>query len=61
MFLQNSSQEVLQMEPITDKAKDMFLRNKRNAIIMHVGDTILDAAAESVIDENWCFIGNQSK
>ena len=27
---------------------------------MCVGDTILDAAAETVIDENWCLIGNKS-
>ena len=28
---------------------------------MHVGDTILDAAAEAKIDENWCLLDNQSK
>ena len=27
---------------------------------MHVGDTILDAAAEAGIDENWCLLDNQS-
>ena len=27
---------------------------------MHVGNTILDAAAETGIDENWCLLDNQS-
>ena len=27
---------------------------------MHVGDIILAAAAEAVIDENWCLLDNQS-
>ena len=27
---------------------------------MNVGDTILAAAAEAGIDENWCLLGNQS-
>ena len=29
-----------------------------NSSIMHVGNTILSAAAEAVINENWCLIGN---
>ena len=32
---------------------------KGNSIIMHVGDTVLSAAAEAIINENWCLIGNQ--
>ena len=27
---------------------------------MRVGDTVLDAAAESGIDKNWCLLDNQS-
>ena len=27
---------------------------------MHVGNTILAAAAESIINENWCLLDNQS-
>ena len=26
---------------------------------MHMGDTILDSAAEAEIDENWCLLNNQ--
>ena len=33
---------------------------KGNTRIMHMGDTILDAAAESRIDEDWCLFKNQS-
>ena len=33
---------------------------KGDASIMHVGDTILAAAAEAGIDENWCLLNNQS-
>ena len=33
---------------------------KVDASIMHVGDTILDSAAEAEIDEHWCFLDNQS-
>ena len=29
--------------------------------MMHVEDTILSAAAEAVIGENWCLLDNQSK
>ena len=32
---------------------------KGDASIMHVGDTILAAAAEARIDENWCLLDNQ--
>ena len=48
------------MEPITDESKYIFLRNKRNTNTMCVGDTILDTAAESGIDENWCLIDSQT-
>ena len=33
---------------------------KGNSSIMNVGDTILAAAAEAAIDENWCLLDNQS-
>ena len=33
---------------------------KVDASIMHVGNTILAAAAEAGIDENWCLLDNQS-
>ena len=56
MFCQTSSQEVLQMEPITDESKEMFSHKKRNDNIMCVGDTILAAAEEAVIDKNCCLI-----
>ena len=32
---------------------------KGEASIMNVGDTILAAAAEAGIDENWCLLNNQ--
>ena len=50
MFYHNSSQEVLQMKLITDKVQEVLSRNKHNANIMHVGDTILADAAEAIID-----------
>ena len=50
VFCQTLSQEVLQMEPITDEIKEAFLNNKRNANVMCVGYTILAAAEEVVID-----------
>ena len=53
MFFQNPTQEVPQTEHIN---KSM---NKSNARIMHVGNTILSAAAEAGIDENWCLFDNQ--
>ena len=57
MFYQTSSQEVLHMEPIIDKFQELF-SCKKNANIMCVGDTILDAAAESGIGENMCLLEN---
>ena len=33
---------------------------KGNASIMHVGDIILTASEEAVINENWCLLNNQS-
>ena len=33
---------------------------KGDASIIHVDDTILAAAAETRIDENWCLLNNQS-
>ena len=53
IFFQTSPQEVLQMEPITDKVQEVFSRNKHNAKIIDAVDTILDASEEAVIDENW--------
>ena len=35
MFCHTSPQEFLQTEPINDEVKEAFLRNKRNANIMH--------------------------
>ena len=32
---------------------------KVNSRIIHAGDTILSAAADAGIDENWCFLNNQ--
>ena len=48
------------METLTDKVQEVFSRNKRNAKIMCVVDTILAAKSESSIDKNWCLIDNQS-
>ena len=48
------------MEPIHDEIKEAFLYNKKNPNKMCVGDNILADAVESVIDENWCLINNQS-
>ena len=45
MFCQKSTQEVSQTEPINNSLR------KGNSIIMHVGNTILDYAAEAIIDE----------
>ena len=60
MLCNNSLQEVFQTDPVTDKTKEAFLHNKGNASVMRVGDTILDAAANAVIDGNWCLLENQS-
>ena len=54
MFCQTSTQEVQQTKPINKNVR------KGDASIMHVGDTILPAAVEAVIDENWCLLDNQS-
>ena len=48
------------MEPIHDEIKEEFLYNKKKPNKMCVGDNILADAVESVIDENWCLINNQS-
>ena len=45
---------------MTDKVQELFSLNNRKSNIMHVGDTILDVAAESSIDENWCLLDNKS-
>ena len=45
---------------MTDKVQELFSINNRKSNIMHVGDTILDVAAESSIDENWCLLDNKS-
>ena len=54
MFCQISTQEVRQTESINNSVR------KGDASITHVGDTILVAAAEVGIDENWCLLDNQS-
>ena len=54
MLCQTSTQEA---------RKNQYIKNsvrKGDARIMHMGDTILDAAAEAGIDENWCLLNNQS-
>ena len=54
MFFQTSIQEVRQTEPISNSVR------KGDTRIIHVGNTILDAAVEARIDENWCLLNNQS-
>ena len=54
MFYQTSTQESRQTNYINNSVR------KGDARIMHVGDTILAAAAEAGIDENWCLLDNQS-
>ena len=54
MFCQTSTQEARQNQPISSSVR------KGDASIMHVGDTILAAAVEAGIDENWCLLDNQS-
>ena len=49
MFCQPSTQEVRQTEPIDNSVR------KGDASMMHVGDTILSAAAEAWIDEIGAF------
>ena len=54
MFCQTSTQEVQKPELIRNSVR------KGDSSIMYVGDTILAAAAEAGIDENWCLLNNQS-
>ena len=54
MLCQTSTQEAQQNESINNTVM------KGDASIMHVGNTILAAAAEAVIDKNWCLLDNQS-
>ena len=54
IFCQTSTQEARKNQYINNSVK------KGDSIIMHVGDTILAAAAEAGIDENWCLLDNQS-
>ena len=53
VFCQTSTQEVRQNEPINNSVR------KDDSSIMHVDDTILAAAVEAGIDENWCLLDNQ--
>ena len=53
MLCQTVTQEVIQTEPVTKNMK------KGNARIIHMGNTILAAAAEAGIGENWCLLNNQ--
>ena len=55
MFCQTSTQEARKNQSINNSVR------KGDASIMHVGDIILDAAAEAGIDENLCLLNNQSK
>ena len=54
VFFQTSTQEVGQTKPINNSVR------KGDASIIHVGNTILAAAAEAGIDENVCLLYNQS-
>ena len=54
MFCQTSTQEARKNQSINN------IVSNGDASIMHVGDTILDAAAEARIDENMCLLDNQS-
>ena len=54
MFFQTSTQETRQTESINNIVR------KGDTSIMHVGNTILAAAEEAGIDENWCLLDNQS-
>ena len=54
MFCQTSTQEVRQTKSIENSVR------KGDAIIVHVGDTILAVVVEDRIDENWCLLNNQS-
>ena len=53
MFCQTSTKEVQQTKPINN------IMRKGDTGIINVGDTILAAAAEAGIDENWCLPDNQ--
>ena len=54
MSYQTLTQEDIQTEYINNIVR------KVDASTMHMGDTILAAAAEAGIDENWCLLDNQS-
>ena len=54
MFCKTSTQEVRKTEPINNSVR------KGDAILMHVGNTVLAAAEETKIDENWFLLDNQS-
>ena len=57
---QTSSEVALNMDANTDKSQEIFSNKNFNVNIMCMVDTILDDAAESNIDENWCLLDNQS-
>ena len=54
MLCQTSTQEARKNQSINNSDRE------GDSSIMHVGDTILAAAAEAGIDENWCLLDNQS-
>ena len=54
MFCQTSTQEARKNQSINNSVR------KGDSRIIPVGDTILAAAAEAGIDENWCLLDNQS-
>ena len=60
MFYQTSSQEVMTINPITDKDQEVLSHNKRNDNIILVKDIILAAIAEPSIDENWGLLDNKT-
>ena len=48
------------MDPNADESQELLFHNKINSNIIRVGGTILDAASESIIDENQCLLNNKS-
>ena len=54
MFFRNSTEEVRQTETTNNSVR------KVDDSIMYMGNTIIAAAAEAGIGENWCLLDNQS-
>ena len=60
IFYQTSSHKVLHIYHNTYESQEVFSQNKHNSNIMCVVDSILAAAAEAGIYDNWCLNENQS-